>query len=186
MSLEKEGVEDVEVFHTKEDAGASDSAPRVKKWLDKCFARVERIGERLLACGSYFGELPRPCHFIRKKFNKAKNRKASENFNQDRDAGFQTLPATTRKRTTVQELTGGDRRGTVTIQLRASRISSFELKQYLEREYPDQYNVQLKRDVFTITIDPSKQPQKRVVSRVPWYLKAMGYCRPKEQKAERR
>ncbi|KAI1642502.1 uncharacterized protein F4817DRAFT_352813 [Daldinia loculata] len=34
----------------------------------------------------------------------------------------------------------------------ASRITSRQLKQYLDHKYPGQYSVQLKRDQFTITL----------------------------------
>ncbi|KAI1799228.1 hypothetical protein F4811DRAFT_544934 [Daldinia bambusicola] len=34
----------------------------------------------------------------------------------------------------------------------ASRVTSNQLKQYLDTKYPGQYSVQLKRDQFTITL----------------------------------
>ncbi|KAI1378855.1 hypothetical protein F4677DRAFT_412177 [Hypoxylon crocopeplum] len=40
----------------------------------------------------------------------------------------------------------------VSVSFSSTRISSRELKAYLDRIYPEQYSVQLKRDRFTVTI----------------------------------
>ncbi|KAI1373023.1 hypothetical protein F4677DRAFT_430768 [Hypoxylon crocopeplum] len=39
----------------------------------------------------------------------------------------------------------------------ASRVSSSQLKEYLDRNYPGQYSVQLKRDNFTVTIKEKEE-----------------------------
>lgn len=143
MSLEKKEAEYVEIFTTEEDASTSDSISRRKKWLDKCFACREWISERLLGCGMCFSKHPKPCHVIQEKTDKFTNRSVPKDPEQDPDPTTQSSPASNVRRTTVQELTSGDRRGIITHTLSASRISSFELKTYLEREYPGQYDVQV-------------------------------------------
>ncbi|KAI2609180.1 hypothetical protein GGR54DRAFT_618748 [Hypoxylon sp. NC1633] len=42
--------------------------------------------------------------------------------------------------------------GVSSISFSASRVTSSELKRYLDRKYPGQYSVKLKRDEFTVTI----------------------------------
>ncbi|WQF84118.1 hypothetical protein CDEST_09132 [Colletotrichum destructivum] len=43
--------------------------------------------------------------------------------------------------------------GTQMASISASQVSSSQLKEYLDRNYPGQYSVQLKRDKFKITIN---------------------------------
>ncbi|KAI1477291.1 hypothetical protein F4774DRAFT_389520 [Daldinia eschscholtzii] len=38
------------------------------------------------------------------------------------------------------------------LSISASKVTSNQLKQYLDRNYPGQYSVKLKRDQFTITL----------------------------------
>ncbi|KAI1774544.1 hypothetical protein F4818DRAFT_442041 [Hypoxylon cercidicola] len=171
MSLEKKEAEDVEICNTKGDAGISDPTSQRDLWLDRCFACGQWIGEHLHACGKCLSKLSRPYHVLRKKIHELKNRSVSKGPDQNPDATTQSEPTSNAKRTTVQELTNGDRHGVMTIKIHASAISSYELKKYLDRHYPNQYKVQLRMDVFTVTVDHNKQLPEPI-SKVPWYLKA--------------
>ncbi|KAI1765080.1 hypothetical protein GGR53DRAFT_465739 [Hypoxylon sp. FL1150] len=103
---------------------------------------------------------------------KLKDRGVSEVSNQDPDATIERCPAGSAPRTTVQELTGGDRNGEFTIRFSTSAFSSPQLKRYLDQNYPDQYHVQwdkLKRDEFTVTIRPRQQQPPGWISRIFQY-----------------
>ncbi|KAI1465109.1 uncharacterized protein F4812DRAFT_439613 [Daldinia caldariorum] len=46
------------------------------------------------------------------------------------------------------------------LSISASRVTSNQLKQYLDEKYPGQYSVQLKRDQFTITLTRNGKEQQ--------------------------
>ncbi|OHE98214.1 hypothetical protein CORC01_06411 [Colletotrichum orchidophilum] len=52
--------------------------------------------------------------------------------------------------------------GTQNAIISASRVSSSQLKEYLDANFPGQYSVQLKRDKFKITVGHT--PLSRIVS----------------------
>ncbi|KAI0378686.1 hypothetical protein F5Y04DRAFT_261359 [Hypomontagnella monticulosa] len=45
-----------------------------------------------------------------------------------------------------------------TMSFSASKVSSNQLKKYLDSKYPGQYSVQLRRDKFTVTIRDQIKP----------------------------
>ncbi|KAI0844529.1 hypothetical protein F5Y00DRAFT_248392 [Daldinia vernicosa] len=61
------------------------------------------------------------------------------------------------KSRTSSESPSDEWQGPYILSVSASKITSNQLKQYLDRKYPGQYSVQLKRDRFTITITEHKK-----------------------------
>ncbi|KAI2636253.1 hypothetical protein GGS26DRAFT_485558 [Hypomontagnella submonticulosa] len=70
------------------------------------------------------------------------------------------------QRVSSGEATGKPHSGTMSFS--ASKVSSDQLKKYLESNYPGRYAIQLRRDKFTVTIQDQTKPT--LVSICAWHI----------------